>query len=287
MIDTDSLRGWLGRTESTEDHIGPTPVAALAATMDWCDPPPGMGDVLPPLWHWLFFLPRARQRDIGQDGLPKRGVFLPPVPLPRRMWAGSRMWFHHPLRIGDAISRVSQIVDIGQKKGRAGHLVFVLIRHQVSNERGVALTQEDDIVYLEHPRLASVNGALAKAAGTPEWSREIRPDESLLFRYSALTFDSHRIHYDGTYVCTREGYPGLVIQGPLLATLLMDLLRRHRPDVFLSSCSFRAVTPLFANAPFWLCGMPSADGNTADLWVKGADGALAMQARVTIGGEAP
>lgn len=282
LMDMDSLRGWLGRTESRDDHIALTPVAALSATLDRTDPAPREGDVLQPLWHWLYFLPLARQSEIGRDGHPKLGGFLPPIPLPRRMWAGGRLQFHHPLRVSDRISRVSQIVDLGHKEGRTGSLVFVLVRHQISNGEGVAVTEEHDIVYRENTGKEIPATEAIPAPLEHDWTRQIRPDEVMLFRYSALTFNSHRIHYDRPYVTKTEGYPGLVVHGPLIATLLLDLLRRNRPDAVVLSFSFRAVKPLFDTTPFSVCGASKEDGKTVELWAKDVGGALAMKANATL-----
>ncbi|WP_019140948.1 FAS1-like dehydratase domain-containing protein [Noviherbaspirillum massiliense] len=277
-MDIDHLRSWIGRTETLDDLVTPTPIAALAATLDRDDPQPRKGDALPPLWHWLYFLPLHRRSELGQDGHARRGGFLPPVPLPRRMWAGGRLRFHHPLRVGEDISRTSQIVDVSHKQGRSGELVFVLVRHEISNDQGVALTEEHDIVYRDNPKpedpVAEPPAAPAEAA----WSRVITPDDVLLFRYSALTFNGHRIHYDRRYVTEVEGYPGLIVHGPLIATLLVDLLRRNLPQADLAEFSFRAVSPVFDVAPFSVCGQPEADGKTVRLWAKNAGGGLAMQA---------
>ena len=147
-----SWKDWIGRTERRSDVVTEVPVAALGATLDRDDPAPQAGDALPPLWHWLYFLPIARQSELGSDGHPKRGGFLPPVTLPRRMWAGGRLDFHQPLRIGDAISRTSHIVNVTEKQGRSGVLVFVLVRHEISGPRGLAISEEHDIVYRDHPK---------------------------------------------------------------------------------------------------------------------------------------
>jgi len=281
-VNIDHLRQWQGRTESRPDVITLTPVAALSATLDREDPPPQAGDALPPLWHWLYFLPIYRQSEVGDDGHPRRGGFLPPVPLPRRMWAGSRLQFHHPLRVGDAISRVSAIVDVSHKEGRSGPLVFVLVRHEISNAAGVALSEEHDIVYRDNPRPGEPAPKRQVAPGDHAWSREIRPDVVLLSRFSALTFNGHRIHYDRPYATAVEGYPGLVVHGPLVATLLMDLLRHNLPDARVASFAFRAVRPLFDIAPFSLCGKVEADGKTVKLWAKDAEGSLTMDATAVL-----
>ena len=236
------------------------------------------GAALPPLWHWLYFLPIHRQSEIGPDGHPARGGFLPPVPLPRRMWAGSHLRFHRPLRVGDPISRTSRIVEVTHKEGRTGPLVFVLVRHEIGTAQGLALAEEHDIVYRDIPRPGEPAAQPRTAPGEQAWTREIRPDDVLLFRYSALTFNGHRIHYDRRYVTEVEGYPGLVVHGPLIATLLLDLLRRNLPEASVASFVFRAVKPLFDTAPFSVCGRPEPDGKTVRLWAKDADGRLAMEA---------
>jgi 3-methylfumaryl-CoA hydratase len=281
-MDMPYLREWLGRTESRSDTITATPIAALSATLDRDDALPNNGDMLPLLWHWLYFLPLHRQSELGADGHAARGGFLPPVPLPRRMWAGGRLQFHHPLRAGDAITRESRIVDINHKEGRSGALVFVLVRHEVSNDDGVALTEEHDIVYRDNPRS---DDPLPKPQAAPAdhlWICEIMPDDVLLFRYSALTFNGHRIHYDRRFVTEVEGYPGLVVHGPLIATLLMDLLRRNLPDATVQQFSFRAIKPLFDSAPFAVCGKLDADGRTVILWAKDAHGWLTMEATAVL-----
>jgi 3-methylfumaryl-CoA hydratase len=257
--------------------ITPVPVAALAATLDRDDPKPQPGEELPPLWHWLYFLPVARQSELAPDGHPKRGSFLPPVPLPRRMWAGARFEFHRPLRIGESIIRKSTIADVSMKEGRSGPLIFVLVRHDIAGPAGLALVEEHDIVYRpepgpddkgQSPRAAAPTGAV--------WRRDINANGVMLFRYSALIFVAHRIHYDRRYATEVEGYPGLVVHGPLIATLLADLLRRNS-NAALKSFRFRAVSPLFDTAPFSVCGTPEPSGR-ASLWAQSVEGHLAMKA---------
>ncbi|HEV8414920.1 MAG TPA: MaoC family dehydratase N-terminal domain-containing protein [Bryobacteraceae bacterium] len=272
-----SFSDWIGKTEVRSDIVTAGQVVALSATLDREDPEPQPGDPLPPLWHWLFFLDRHRASELGPDGHARRGGLLPPIPLPRRMWAGSRFEFHHPLRIGDQIKRETRVIDIKQKSGRSGPLVFVVVRHEISNAAGLAINEEHDIVYRDHGAATPLQPAPADAA----WERSIQPDDVLLFRYSALTFNGHRIHYDRRYAAEVEGYPGLVVHGPLIATLLMDLLRRNQPAANVARFSFRAVSPLFDIAPFMVCGKP--DGKTIALWAKDAAGNLAMSAEALIG----
>ena len=275
-IDLDHLRIWVGRTEARSDLITGVPLAALSATLDRDDPEPVNGTIIPPLWHWLYFLPLSPLTDAGPDGHPKRGGFLPPVPLPRRMFAGGRFEFHRPMKIGETITRTSRITDVSGKEGRSGMLVFVTVRHELSGTAGLALTEEHDIVYRENPR-ADASVPKPQAARTDEaFSREIAPDPVLLFRYSALTFNSHRIHYDRPYVTDVEDYPGLIVHGPLIATLLIDLLRRNLPQANVRSFSFRALRPLFDIHRFTVCGR--TDGKSVALWTRDHEGWLTMEA---------
>lgn len=272
-----SLQQWQGRSETLHDEITAAPVRGLAATLDRHDPAPQAGAELPPLWHWLYFLPQHRQSELGPDGHAERGGFLPPVPLPRRMWAGSRVQWHAPLRVGDPVERTSRIASVTHKAGRTGDLVFVLVQHELRNAAGLAISEEHDIVYRGAPQPGDpVPQPVAADAGAP-WQREIVPDDVLLFRYSALTFNGHRIHYDRKYVTEVEGYPGLVVHGPLLATLLVDLVRRQKPGAALRSFTFKAVRPVFDLQPFTLNGRPSGDGQTIELWAA-QERALSMQA---------
>ena len=278
------LKEWIGRTETVCDVVTATPCAALSATFDRPAERPPAGTPLPALWHWLYFLPLPRQSEIGPDGHPRRGGFLPPVPLPRRMWAGSQFEFHRPLRVGDALTRVSTIEDVTEKHGRTGALVFVKVRHEVrrQDEAQIALTEFHDIVYRDAPKPGDVAPPPKAAPAAAAWERKWIPDDVLLFRYSALTFNGHRIHYDRRYVTEVEGYPGLVVHGPLVATLLLDLLRRQLPDAVVARYEFRAVRPTFDINPFHVCGEPQPDGKTFHLWAKDHEGSLTMDATAVI-----
>jgi len=277
------LQGWVGKTETLSDSVTAAPVRALSATLDRDDADPVVGTPLPELWHWLYFLPTARQSELGSDGHPERGGFLPPVLLPRRMWAGGRLqWHQQVLQVGDAVTRTSTIGSVTHKSGRSGDLVFVLVKHEVRNAQGLALTEEHDIVYKANPQPGDPVPPPQPAAKDAAWSREVVPDDVLLFRYSALTFNGHRIHYDRKYVTEVEGYPGLIVHGPLIATLLADLLRRNMPGARLLKFEFRAVRPVFDLWPFKLHGLPSADGKTVQLWTEDHEGWLTMQATATL-----
>lgn len=274
------LQTWQGKSEVLDDLITPAPMRALSATLDRDDPLPQQGTELPPLWHWLFFLPHHRQSEIGPDGHAKRGGFLPPVPLPRRMWAGGRLHWHAPLRVGDVVKRTSTIESVTHKSGRTGDLLFVLVKHALHNAQGLCLTEEHDIVY--RPAAQPGDSVPAPVAADPHasWQRDITPDDVLLFRYSALTFNGHRIHYDRKYVTEVEGYPGLIVHGPLIATLLVDLVRRHTTRA-IRRFEFKALRPTFECADqriLRVCGEPDASGNTVRLWAQDHEGWLTMQA---------
>lgn len=294
-MDQDELRAWIGRTERRTDQVTPTPIAALAATLDRLDPFPETGDPLPPLWHWLYFLPIHRASELGPDGHAERGGFIPPVPLPRRMFAGGRYWFHRPLKVGETVARHSSIVDVTRKDGRSGPLVFVLVRHEISGADGVAVVEEHDIVYRsgQAPGLPAPSDAERGTRnvdhGTPirqtptdaAWRLDVTPTDVLLFRYSALTFNGHRIHYDRRYATEGEGYPGLVVHGPLIATLLLELLRTNLPDAVVAAFSCRAGRPIFDVAPFSVYGRQDTS-TSVRLWAADAEGAPAMHATATL-----
>jgi 3-methylfumaryl-CoA hydratase len=263
-FDESLLQQWVGKTETVAARVNATTANALAATLDR---PAAFeaGAGLPPLWHWAYFWHAAPQAELGPDGHPQRGGFLPPVPLPRRMWAGGRLAFNRPLQVEGEASRTSQVKSVSSKDGATGPLVFVTVRHELAQPGAAAPA----------PKMAPPD---AEAA----WSRTITPDPVLLFRYSALTFNGHRIHYDRSYVTEVEGYPGLIVHGPLIATLLVDLVQRNLPQANIASFSFRAVGPLFDIEPFTVCGSPDADGRTVRLWAKNIRGELAMQAEAVL-----
>ena len=279
-----ALQDWIGKSETRNDDVTAAPVRGLTATLDRDDPPAQRGMALPPLWHWLYFLPQNGAREIGPDGHPKRGGFLPPVPLPRRMWAGSRLTWErgNPLRVGDAARRVSRIASVAHKAGRSGALVFVTVVHELHNAQGLAVTEEQDIVYRAMQQPGEPAPKPVAAEPQAAWQRELVPDEVLLFRYSALTFNSHRIHYDRPYATNAEGYPGLVVHGPLIATLLLDLLRREAPHAFVRRFEFKALRPSFAGAPLRVKGQLQPDGRSIRLWAQDPEGWLAMQATAEI-----
>lgn len=276
LPDLGPAMAWLGREERRVAVLDPWPAAALTAALGR-EGPPGPGEPLPPFWHQLYHLPVVHAAATGPDGHAAKGGFLPPVPLPRRMWAGGRLGIERPLLIGEEATKVSTVKAITPKAGRQGPLVFVLVEHRLSGPGGLAVVEEHDIVYREPPAPGTATPPpAAPAPGT--WRREWRPDEVLLFRYSALTYNGHRIHYDRAYATGVEGYPGLVVHGPLIATLLLDLLRRERPEARLRRFAYRAHAPLFAGEMLTAHGEPAPAGGEARLWATGGDGRLAMTA---------
>lgn len=282
--DASLHRAWLGREQHDDDVVSPSTVRALAATLDAPAGPLADAGVLPPLWHWTLFQPAVPTAELAIDGHPAKGAFLPPVSLPRRMWAaGELAWsLDNPLRVGEAATRHSRIGAIECKQGRSGKLVFVRIEHRVGNQRGLVLTETQTIVYRE----MSGGGAAPTAPPAPQRepvvARTITPGELLLFRYSALTFNAHRIHYDHPYAVGEEGYQGLVVQGPLIATLLADLVARQWPGRVMRRFAFKAVSPSFVGVPITLAASEGAQRGDIDLWAQDAQGHLAMQANASL-----
>jgi 3-methylfumaryl-CoA hydratase len=274
---TEGLEAWIGRTESRADAVTAWPAIALAATLDRRDPAPRPGDALPPGWHWLYFLEAAPASELGPDGHPKRGGFLPPVALPRRMWAGGRLEFQRPLRVGEDARRESKILSIEPKQGRSGSLVFVTVRHSVFSGGELAVIEDHDIVYREAAKPGDPPPQVKPAPREATWRREVVADPVMLFRYSALTFIGQRIHYDLDYCRKVEGYPGLVVHGPLQVILLLDLARRQDPRP-VRRLEYRAHHPLFHFEPFTVNGNTASGAPQAALWTAGPDGNYAMAA---------
>lgn len=283
-IAMSDLTQWIGSSETVNDEIGSAPARGLNATLDHAPIQVEHGMPLHPLWHWLYFLPQHRQSEIGEDGHARRGGFMPPVPLPRRMWAGSQFEFRAPVRIGDSVERTSTIADVTLKEGRTGKLMFVKVRHELrcNGATEPALVEFHDIVYRDAKRPTDVDPPPHRAETGATWQRVIVPDDVLLFRYSALTFNGHRIHYDRKYVTEVEGYPGLIVHGPLIATLLMDLLRRNSPEAEVTTFRFKAVRPTFDLNPFQVNGALQEDGKSVRLWAQDHEGWLTMDAIATL-----
>ena len=279
--DLGRLSRWIGNKETAGDVLVSSPLERAAATLDRNDPSPADGDPVPPGWHWFYFLPSARQSEISEDGHPQLGGFLPPVPLPQRMWAGGRMTFKRSLKVGEAATRRSEIIKVQPKSGRSGQLVFVTVRHTISGTNGPATVEEHDIVYREEAKPGAPAAAPISAPQRANWSRIIAPDPVLLFRFSALTFNGHRIHYDRTYCETEAGYPGLVVHGPLTFILLLDLVRRELPEALLKSVDYRMMQPLFDIHRFTVNGART-DGGMLEMWAADHEGTLATKATVVL-----
>jgi len=274
------LTDWIGRATDMSCWLDPWRACAVHATLDATDAPPIEGAALPPCWHWAYFLDAAPSHELGPDGHSQRGGFLPPVPLPRRMWAGSRLEFFAPLVLGSSASKVSRVAAVEEKDGRSGRLCFVKVQHEIHGPAGLAIREEQDIVYRDVPR----GDAATVAQSAPIHARWQRPwtfDAPRLFRYSALTFNSHRIHYDRDYVTREEGYPGLVVHGPLMATAMLELVRMQCPDRSIRRFDFRAIAPLFDGQPIDACGQP--DGDRVELWIRGGSGTAHMHGSVLLG----
>lgn len=286
---THNWDDWIGRTQITLDEASVSPVQRLAATLnrDWNAFCPLSADspTLPPLAHWLYFLPCEPQSQLGADGHAKKGRsggILPRIDLPRRMWAGSQLQFHSEIPLGSTMERTSRIASISSKHGKTGQLVFVKVAHEIKCAGELCITDCHDIVYRE---AASGNAATVNAPTNEQFARQIVPDATLLFRYSALTFNGHRIHYDYPYVTEVEGYPGLIVHGPLIATLLLDELRIQHPNARITAYEFKAMSPLFHHQAFEVCGRIDShpSGKIATLWARNHVGALAMQAMAVLG----
>jgi 3-methylfumaryl-CoA hydratase len=278
-IDLDMLEEWIGKTETVEDVITLAPARSISALLDH-ENQPKVGDELPLLWTWLYFLPTPRQSLMGADGHPRKGGFLPPVPLPRRMRAGGRFTYESPLRIGDSACQKQTVKDIKIKEGRTGTLVFVNIQHEIFVGDRRSMVEEMNLVYRDYPVPGTPPPPAIEPPGGPEWILEIIPDPVMLFRYSALTQNTHRIHYDREYAMDEESYQGLVVQAPLTATLLMDFLWRSLPGVRVKHVKFRATRPLFDGKPIRLEG--KRDGKEVLLWAVDSEGALAMMVEVAL-----
>lgn len=271
----ERLKQWIGRKETRNDIAAPWPVTALAATLDRNDPEPAGGDPIPLGWHWLYFLDVKPASELGPDGHPKRGGFLPPVTLPRRMWAGGRIEFRRALKVGETLRRDSEILSVEPKHGKSGDLVFVTVRHTVIASGEPAAVEEHDIVYREAAKPGEARSPGKPAPQSAVWRRELTGDPVLLFRFSALTFNGHRIHYDLDYCRNEEHYPGLVVHGPLQTILLLDLCRRSEKSP-VKKLEYRALYPVFHTERFTVNGNPSGDGSKAELWTANAAGNYAM-----------
>ena len=266
---------WINKTTEAEDTIRLQPANFMEATLNR---PPKLkeGDNLPPLWHWVYFLEAKPESDLGRDAHPKKGDFLPPIQLPRRMWAGGRFTFYNDLVIGEKAKKITTIKKIVEKEGSAGPLCFITLEHKIYSKDEISIIEEQDLVYLQDQEGSKSLPLAQNNVEKADFSQEIHPSAILLFRYSALTFNGHRIHYDLDYAKNVEGYDGLVFHGPLTATLLLDLALKERKQP-IKKYSFRGIAPLSNLDCFWIEG--KSEDNAAILWARRKDGVVAMKAK--------
>lgn len=259
------VESWSPQAVTDTDDLLPEPVAALSAVLDQPEPVAMAGDPLPPLWHWLYFLQWPNQRDLGEDGHPAHGHFLPPIPNRQRMFAGGRCEIIEPLRVGEPAQRISILNTVATKHGTTGELLFVTVRNEYSQHGRACLVEEQDIVY-RSGRSGGPHPSELDTSATPHsdepWRLPLQPDPTMLFRFSALTANAHRIHYDAPYAQGEEGYPGLVVHGPLLVLAMLELVRLNAPSRPVRSLSYRLRRPVFAGEHLIACGTPT-DRNAA------------------------
>ena len=283
-LNLDELKKHIGRTQTATDVLLPGPANLLRLAFGRPEPEMKGGDTLPPAWLTLYFLPQYGPAQLRPDGSPRDAGVVPPMPMPRRMFAGERVRFHRPLRLGESVRRETTLADISLKSGGTGTLVFATVVNRVFGADGLAVEDERRTVFREEVKAGERNQAPRRDPAPAEvpWRKRVTTDPVLLFRYSALTFNSHRIHYDLRWATETEGYPGLVVHGPLTTTLLIDFARDCHPGRTIKSYVTQARAPLFDTAPFELRGRPTADGRGAELWAVTPEGTIAMSAEVEL-----
>ena len=280
-LDLDTLRRHIGRRQATADVATPGPANLLRLAFGRPEAPLAAGDPLPAGWHILYFLPSFAPDELSADGSPRDTGVVPAMPLPRRMFAGEQMRFHRPIRIGQALRREMELADISVKHGATGPLVFATVVSRVFAGDALAVEEQRRTVFREEVKAGLGNQAPRREAAPDDapWRRRVTPNAVLLFRFSALTFNSHRIHYDRAWAMDVEGYPGLVVHGPLTSTLLLDFARDHNPGRAVVGYTTQARAPLFDTGPFELRGRPSSDGRSSELWAVTPEGTVAMSAQ--------
>ncbi|MEN3145640.1 MaoC family dehydratase N-terminal domain-containing protein [Ochrobactrum sp. WV_118_8] len=277
-MDIAKLTPWIGRNETRKAFVDAWPIEGLKALLDHAEAAE-QGAIAPLLSQWLYFGPTVAQSQIDVDGHPKRGGFLPPVALPRRMWAASDIRFHTPLRIGAPVIKTAEIADVSLKQGESGALVFVKVMNRYESDDTLAIEEEQTLVYRDHPPAGSVAPTGKQAPAAPAWSERHCPDETMVFRYSAVTFNAHRIHYDRDYATGTEGYPGVIVQGQLLATLMLNACPAGT-DQKIRRFSFRGVQPVFTNETVFAEGRENDAG--FDLWIRDDKGVVRMTGTATL-----
>lgn len=283
-IDIEALRQQLGRKIVEEDIATAAPLRGMVVTFDRDEPAPAPGEPVPPGWHLVYFPAASRRTSLGADGLPLSSDVLPQMPLPRRMYAGAKLVFHQPILVGDGLRRETEFTDVQVRSGSTGTLILATQTRRIFTSRGLAVIDEAYTVFREAVPAGAQSGIPRRETPPADtlWRRTITPDPVTLFRYSALTFNPHRIHYDRPYATQVEGYPGLVVHGPFSQQCVLDLLRDHISGRSIRDFTMRARAPLFDIAPFTVVGRPADDGKTAELWAITPEGTVAMQAQATI-----
>lgn len=281
-IRMQNFEAWIGKKEVQTDVANARSVAMMQALFNQADKQ--LAEV-PHLYHWCYFLPIVNQNQLAEDGHPHKGDFLPPIPFPKRMWAGGRLQFLAPIQVGQKIHRESEITKVEFKQGKSGDLYFVTVKHSIYSADHLAIIEEHDIVYREasNQLLAPAKSASVLVQKPYSYKKPFPIDSVTLFRYSALTFNGHKIHYDRAYCMEKEGYPGLVVHGPLLATCLLHFVKQEHPDQQVATFNFRALKPVFDFHQFSVCG--DIQAQAAELWIENANGEISMQATVTFKGE--
>jgi 3-methylfumaryl-CoA hydratase len=275
----ESFKSYIGKRETATDVVTASAMLKFAATLGLENPPMEKGSPIPPGWYGAFFPASHRPSQMRLDGQASGGGIVPPIPLPRRRIGGTRVAFHESLRIGDDITRVTEIADIKIDDGSKGAMVTVIERNSISSSRGLAIVEERDMVMLSEAR--AEGAAPTPPAAVPEqakWQQVIEPNPPLLFRFSAIRFNSHRIHYDRDYVTKVEKLPGLVVQSSLVSQLLIEMCRRELPARRLTSFDFKSMRQIYDTGKFTIAGAPAADGRGATLWAVDSNGNLAMTA---------
>jgi 3-methylfumaryl-CoA hydratase len=281
-LSLENFKQYIGRRQETTDVLYPGPANLLRLALGRLEGELREGDALPPAWLALYFLPRVASADLRPDGSPHDSGVVPDLPLPRRMFAGERVRLLRPLRFGERLRRETELADLSVKSGGTGTLVFATIVSRVYDADGLALEDQRRTVFREEVKAGERNQAPRREPAPPDapWRRTVTPEPVLLFRYSALTFNSHRIHYDRTWAMDVEGYPGLVVHGPLTTTLLIDFARDHAGGRRIANYTTQARAPLFDTAPFELRGRPTARG--CEAWAVTPEGTVAMSAEVEL-----
>lgn len=274
----ESFKSYIGKKETATDVVTASAMLKFAAALGQENPPMDKGAPIPPGWYGAFFPPSHRPSQMRVDGQASGGGIVPPIPLPRRRIGGTRVAFHEPLRIGDEITRVTEIADIRIDDGPNGAMATVVERNSISSGRGLGVVEERDMVMLSEKRAEAAPSTPPAAPAEAAWRQVIVPNPPLLFRFSAIRFNSHRIHYDRDYVTKVEKLPGLVVQSSLVSQLMIEMCRKELPAQWLASFDFKGLRQIYDTGSFTIAGNPSADGREAQLWALDGDGRLAMTA---------